>query len=189
MLIALAQGVGLYLCGRLAGTSLPDAQRALLAAAHTVLAFGPTAYYLCERPAAPRRLLGLLALAALLIGALAGYSHWMGGTAKDLLDPDRRLLVSVVLWGLALPLIQLRADDRALTDYPALFQASWRDAILVIDAAIFTGVFWSVLFLGAQLFHVIGLHLFREIIRKPPLPGRPPRCASPTPFNCADAMR
>ncbi|MBB6589992.1 DUF4153 domain-containing protein [Ralstonia solanacearum] len=167
MLIALAQGVGLYLCGRLAGTSLPDAQRALLAAAHTVLVFGPTAYYLCERPAAPRRLLGLLALAALLIGALTGYSHWMGGTtAKDLLDPGRRFLVSAVLWGLALPLIQLRADGRALTDYPALFQASWRDAILVIDAAIFTGVFWSVLFLGAQLFDVIGLHLFREIIQK-----------------------
>lgn len=39
MLIALAQGAGLYLCGRLAGTSLPDAQRALLAAAHTVLVF------------------------------------------------------------------------------------------------------------------------------------------------------
>ncbi len=167
MLIALAQGAGLYLCGRLAGTSLPDAQRALLAAAHTVLVFGPTAYYLCERPAAPRRLLGLLALAALLIGALAGYSHWMGGTtAKDLLDPGRRFLVSAVLWGLALPLIQLRADGRALTDYPALFQASWRDAILAIDAAIFTGVFWAVLFLGAQLFDVIGLHLFREIISK-----------------------
>ncbi|CAH0440641.1 DUF4153 domain-containing protein [Ralstonia pseudosolanacearum] len=167
MLIALAQGAGLYLCGRLADATLPDAQRAMLAGAHALLAFGPTAYYLCERPTAPRRLIGLLVLAALLIGALAGYSHWIGETTpKSLFDLDKTLLVSAALWVLALPLIQLHADGRALTDYPALFQASWRDAILVIDAAIFTGVFWAVLFLGAQLFDVIGLHFFREIIVK-----------------------
>ncbi|CBJ36494.1 conserved membrane protein of unknown function [Ralstonia solanacearum CMR15] len=167
MLIALAQGAGLYLCGRLADATLPDAQRAMLAGTHTLLAFGPTAYYLCERPAAPRRLIGLLVLAALLIGALAGYSHWIGETTpKSLFDPDKTLLVSAALWVLALPLIQLRADGRTPTDYPALFQASWRDAILAIDAAIFTAMFWAVLFLGAQLFDVIGLHLFREIISK-----------------------
>jgi hypothetical protein len=170
MLIALVQGGGLYLCGRLAGQPLPDWQQALLAAAFTLLAFGPTAYYLCQRTAAPRRLLGMLTAAALLIAALAGYSHWMkltGLPPERIFGQDKMQSASIVLWVLALPLIQLRADGRALTDYPALFRASWRDAILVIDAAVFTGVFWAVLFLGAQLFDVIGLPVFRKLIEKP----------------------
>ncbi len=169
MLIALAQGAGLYLCGRLADQPATDLKPALLAAAFTLLAFGPTAYYLCERTATPRRQLGMLAAAALLIAALAGYSHWMGQTglpSKGIPSLGKTQMVSIALWVLALPLIQLRADGHALGNYPALFRASWRDAILVIDAAVFTGVFWAVLFLGAQLFDIIGLRLFREIIQK-----------------------
>lgn len=169
MLIALVQGVGLYLCGRLSSAPMADVQQAVLATAFTFLAFGPTAYYLCDRTTAPRRQVVLLAIAAVLIAALAGYSHWMGqaGTTSDRFTSLGRVqVVSLVLWVLALPLIQLRADGHALTDYPALFRASWRDAILVIDAAVFTGIFWAVLFLGAQLFDIIGLSFFRELVQK-----------------------
>lgn len=169
MLIALVQGVGLYLCGQLSSAPMADTQQAVLATAFTLLAFGPTAYYLCDRTSAPRRQVVLLTIAAVLIAALAGYSQWMGqtGTTSERFTSLGRVqLVSLVLWVLALPLIQLRADGHALTNYPALFRASWRDAILVIDAAVFTGIFWAVLFLGAQLFDVIGLRFFSELIRK-----------------------
>ncbi|WP_316681008.1 DUF4153 domain-containing protein [Ralstonia flaminis] len=148
---------------------MTDAQQAMLASTFTLFAFGPTAYYLCEHSAAPRRQVALLLLAAALIAALAGYSHWMGqagSTSERFNSLGRVQLVSLALWVLALPLIQLHADRRALTDYPALFRTSWRDAILVIDAAVFTGIFWAVLFLGAQLFGVIGLSFFRDLIRK-----------------------
>lgn len=50
--------------------------------------------------------------------------------------------------------------------YPRLFEHAWRNAVVTIQAGALTGLFWTVLSLGAQLFHLIGVEWPKETIEK-----------------------
>ncbi|MBZ0068294.1 MAG: DUF4153 domain-containing protein [Thiobacillus sp.] len=50
--------------------------------------------------------------------------------------------------------------------YPRLFEHAWRNAVVTIQAGALTGLFWAVLSLGAQLFHLIGVEWPKETIEK-----------------------
>jgi hypothetical protein len=49
-------------------------------------------------------------------------------------------------------------------NYPRLFEHAWRNAVITIQAGVLAGLFWTVLSLGAQLFHLIGVEWPKETI-------------------------
>jgi hypothetical protein len=51
-------------------------------------------------------------------------------------------------------------------DYPRLFEHAWRNAVVTIQAGALTGLFWTVLTLGAQLFHLIGVEWPKKTIEE-----------------------
>ncbi len=80
---------------------------------------------------------------------------------------------SMVLWLAALLFIGDNlvvagdADRRLIARYPTLFEASWKHGIQAVLAALFIGVLWAILFLGASLFALIKITLIERTIREP----------------------
>ncbi|MET0988410.1 MAG: hypothetical protein ABW034_23670 [Steroidobacteraceae bacterium] len=73
-----------------------------------------------------------------------------------------------VLWLLTLPFIQARiAHGRWRVPYVALFATAWNNKLVLIEAALFTGLFWLLLFLWQQLFVMLGIRFFRELFSEP----------------------
>ncbi|WP_412973281.1 DUF4153 domain-containing protein [Glaciecola sp. MF2-115] len=48
--------------------------------------------------------------------------------------------------------------------YARLFTQSWRNFVLGAETALFCGIFFAILFLGAKLFSVLGIQLFEELL-------------------------
>ncbi len=68
------------------------------------------------------------------------------------------------IWLHGLPFVQSwLATGRARPEYATLFQLAWRNCLLVVLAAIFTGAFWLLLGLWGQLFKSIGIKLFVDM--------------------------
>ena len=73
-----------------------------------------------------------------------------------------------VLWLLTLPFIQARiAHGRWRVPYVALFANAWNNKLVLIEAALFTGLFWLLLLLWQQLFVMLGIRFFRELFSEP----------------------
>ena len=73
-----------------------------------------------------------------------------------------------VLWLLVLPFLQTRlASGSWRPDYRALFSNAWRNKITLAEAALFTGLFWLILFLWQSLFHMLRIDFFQELFREP----------------------
>ena len=58
------------------------------------------------------------------------------------------------------------AARRWIGPYPAYYEAAWKDGVQLGLAAVFVGVFWAILSLGAALFQLIGVEAFGTIIHK-----------------------
>jgi hypothetical protein len=77
-------------------------------------------------------------------------------------------LVFSVLWLLLLPFAQVRlAAGRWEARYESLFSYAWRNKLVLAEAALFTGLFWLLLFLWQTLFHMLGINFFRELFEEP----------------------
>ncbi len=48
-----------------------------------------------------------------------------------------------------------------------LFTDAWRNKLVLAEAALFTGLFWLLLFLWQTLFHMLGIDYFRELFAEP----------------------
>lgn len=125
-----------------------------------------------SRPALRR----LLLAAGTLIFGLGAYQ---GATVFPLLDASRpQLAPAATFLGLGLlgfMLVPLssgwaRGTPHATLgswNYARLFEHAWRNAVITVQAGALTALFWGVLSLGAQLFHLIGVEWPRETIGKP----------------------
>ncbi|MEE4246005.1 MAG: hypothetical protein V2I33_11365, partial [Kangiellaceae bacterium] len=51
-------------------------------------------------------------------------------------------------------------------NYPLLYRLSWRHAVIFAETALFTGIFFAILFLGAELFDLLGIELFKRFLDK-----------------------
>ncbi|MFN7237543.1 MAG: DUF4153 domain-containing protein [Brevundimonas sp.] len=59
--------------------------------------------------------------------------------------------------------------DRArhlIASFPAYFDAAWMSGVQMVLSLAFAGAFWLLLFLGAELFRVIGLTFLSELMRQ-----------------------
>ena len=102
---------------------------------------------------------------AVLLSLLAVYTGWQGTPFGEF--PIGSLAgVFAVTIGLAcfkaLMYLQQRASRVPLT-YQVLFTNSWRNFLVGVLAALFTGIFWLILLLWGRLFQVIGIGFFSQL--------------------------
>jgi hypothetical protein len=119
------------------------------------------------------RLMLLFALAIALVAcALGAYAGWVteAPTVERFRFPVLVALYGALFgaWFIALPFAQAWARRGTWrVSYADLFEFSWQNALLLLEAALFTGVFWLVLLLWAQLFKVVNITFFVELFAKP----------------------
>ena len=124
-------------------------------------------------PFVGRRLLqGALALGTLFVGAagaLFGAAHRSPTAPGDVGEMvGGFVLPLIVAWVLAMPLLKLRlTSGRWTAPYPLLFDLTWRGALTLAEAALFTGLFWATIGLAAALFNMLGTDAVGEFVTDP----------------------
>jgi hypothetical protein len=174
LLAAVIQGWSLYgLHHSLEFHHWPATNQAWLMALYALVVFVPlTVQMLADyaRKSPMWRLVAILAAAYFYFGWHHGAAVFPGGPelfrGADEYFPFA--LVLIVLWLMALPFAQSRlATGRWAVQYPTLFADAWRNKLTLSEAALFTALFWLLLFLWQMLFHMLGIDYFRELFREP----------------------
>ncbi|MGB1581223.1 MAG: hypothetical protein ACPHER_06920, partial [Nevskiales bacterium] len=175
-IVGLAQGVLLYLLYYGHEEQLWPASWGLaFNLALFLCLFMPWVFYWSQDFASKRTMLGLCIGIA---GIITGIVSWQvitafpgdGGQYLRLVGPASFIGLFLVcfMW---VPLVTARAQAGPATlkywDYAKLFEISWRNALVSAQAGLLTGLFWAVLLLGAQLFHMIGIDAPRDLLREP----------------------
>lgn len=108
--------------------------------------------------------------APILLVALIGTAAYAGYTVEPSLRGNLTpavfsyIVTAFIGWYVLLPFVQASLKiGRWRPDYPTLFEFAWNNGITLLIAAIFTGIFWSLLGLWAGLFNVIGISWFAAI--------------------------
>jgi hypothetical protein len=151
----------------------PATDQAWLIALYALAVFIPVSVQLLAehaRGAALWRLIAVLAVAYFYFGW-----HHGAAVATAPLDQFGRsdeyfslALLLTVLWLLLLPFAQGRlAKGHWTVEYNVLFANAWRNKLVLAEAALFTGLFWLLLFLWQTLFHMLGIDYFRELFQEP----------------------
>src|ERR1700685_2984309 len=174
LLAAVIQGWMLYgLHHAIKGHHWPATDQAWLIALYALAVFIPLTVQLLAdqaRAAAFWRLLAILAIAFFYFGWHHGAS--VSSTGADPVAGGQQYfslaLLLTVLWLLALPFAQSRlATGRWTVQYSSLFANAWRNKLVLAEAALFTALFWLLLFLWQMLFHMLGIDYFRELFEEP----------------------
>jgi Domain of unknown function (DUF4153) len=174
LLAAVIQGWALYgLHHAIQNHHWPATDSAWLVALYALALFIPLTVQLLARYARAAvlwRFIAMLAIAYFYFGWHFG-AHVLGGQAvysADFAWPLPLALLSGVLWLLVLPFAQSRlTTGRWASDYRALFTHAWHNKLMLAEAALFTGLFWLLLFLWQMLFHLLKLDFFRDLFREP----------------------
>jgi hypothetical protein len=113
-------------------------------------------------------LIGALAAFYLLVGW--HYGAWVLDEAR-LKSPERWFEPAVIVaiqWLLIMPFVQARLiEGRWRSRYELLFSSAWSNKLVLAEAAAFTGLFWLLLLLWAQLFRMLGIRFFEELFGEP----------------------
>lgn len=59
------------------------------------------------------------------------------------------------------------ADRRFIATYPRHFDVAWKHGLQLVLAVCFVGIFWGLLWLGAELFRLIKIEFLGELLPKP----------------------
>lgn len=100
----------------------------------------------------------------LLFAALGAATAWSAGMDAGL---GVRFQDTLVAWVLGFVLLGLFCGfdvEARGWRYERLFYYAWRNGILLVTAAVMTGIFWGVLWAGAGLMSLIGVTFVRELI-------------------------
>lgn len=122
-----------------------------------------------EKPALWKSVTGL----ATFLG-VAGYLAFRDFPAPfkpwDLDDVEAMGFIAPLLlgWLLFLSLLRARLESgRWRSPYPTLFRSASGSLLTLAEAAIFTGLFWILLFLWAALFEILGNSFFKDVFGDP----------------------
>ncbi|MEO9384365.1 DUF4153 domain-containing protein [Chromobacterium phragmitis] len=119
----------------------------------------------------PSRLAAWLAALAAVVAAVGAHDRWRAGL-ENIARPDLMPGASAVLGGglllfIAWPLILAGEGERRWrAAYPAYFDAAWKLGLQLALSSLFLGVFWLILFLGAELFSLVGINGLRQLIEQ-----------------------
>lgn len=109
--------------------------------------------------------------AAAIIAGISYYSVWRLG---DLGTSDAFRALNYAATFVALPALLFIAqslitasdtDGRVIATYPTYFDTAWKLGIQTVFASAFVVAFWIVLWMGAELFHLIGIDVLRDLTR------------------------
>jgi hypothetical protein len=174
LLAAVIQGWALYgLHHAVKEHHWPATDQAWLIALYALAVFIPVTLQLLaeyRRAAALWWFVASLGAAYFYFGWHQGASVSFGGADqfRDTGDHFSLALLLTVLWLLALPFAQSRlATGRWTIEYHPLFAHAWRNKLALAEAALFTGLFWLLLFLWQMLFHMLKIDYFRELFQEP----------------------
>jgi len=175
LLAAVVQGWALYgLHHALAQHHWPATDPQWLSALYALAVFIPVTVELLADYA---RQVALWVMVVVL-GAAFGYFGWYHGavffsTAAVAAKQGWGAYLSLgflllLLWLLALPFAQSRlATGGWALRYQSLSTNAWRNKLMLAEAALFTGLFWLLLFLWQALFHLLGIDYFRDLFEEP----------------------
>jgi hypothetical protein len=170
LLAAVVQGWALYgLHLALKGHHWPATDQRWLSALYALAVFIPVTLELLADYAR----LAALWVMAVLLGAAYFYFGWHHGavfstTAAGGAEYFSLGFLLILLWLLALPFAQGRlATGGWVIRYESLFTNAWRNKLMLAEAALFTGLFWLLLFLWQALFHLLGIDYFRDLFQEP----------------------
>jgi hypothetical protein len=174
LLAAVVQGWSLYaLHHAITHHHWPATDQAWLIALYSLALFVPLSAQLLAAHAEERIL--WLFVAALSVAYF--YFGWHFGAHISTDVPDHvyearwaypLTLLFGVLWLLALPFVQCRlTTGHWAGDYRALFTHAWHNKLMLAEAALFTGLFWFLLFLWQMLFHLLSIDFFRDLFEEP----------------------
>ena len=174
--VGIAQGAALCLLAYAASMNAwPATNPYAFAPLMTVVVFVPLVVVL-GLAELPLRTLAIWATAAAVVCAgLAAYdifrdpssgSNWPDWSYGPRRDPD--VVVWLALAGglfVANALVTAGASDRRyIASYPTYFEVSWRQGVQIALASLFAGAFWFVLWLGGELFRLIGIKFLANLV-------------------------
>jgi hypothetical protein len=81
----------------------------------------------------------------------------------------------VPIWGFSLLVVFIvheflqgaRDDNKVIARFATYFDNAWRHGFQAVLALIFLGAFWVIIWLGVEMFNLIGIEAFSELIRTP----------------------
>lgn len=163
--IGLAQGIGLF-CLYRGKVAVPPV---LFGAAWLVLLLAPIAALGAVGRLGRTAMAAWLAGGVAILAALGGYERWIWAEQRPTPDvfagPAVTIFAAGALFIAHHLLTAAAAEGRWRAAYDRYFDEGWMDAVRLALTAAFVGALWLLLFLGAQLFKLIGVEAVRELIR------------------------
>jgi hypothetical protein len=169
LVLAAAQGLALFLLHQAAETGVwPATQLAVLVSLYLLVVLLPlTAQLLARFLSEPRLWLTLSAMGVMLV--LFGWHFAVNVVPEQSLRAVAEhafpsAFVLLVLWLVVIAFLRAQLESHTnAPSYRALFAAAWRNKLTLLEAAIFTGVFWLLLWLWGALFRTLDIDLFAEV--------------------------
>lgn len=166
----LAQGLllyGLYQADK--SKVWPATQRELYGALLMVVLFTPFVVLAGVSALRGRTMILWKALVVLVVGALAAYGVWSGAPGArgvDGLGPHNFFAFAALLF-IGHHLVQpADMERRRIARFGTYFDVTWKHGVQLALSLLFTGAFWLLLFLAAQLFKLIGVGAIESLIRE-----------------------
>jgi hypothetical protein len=171
LIAAIVQGWGLYALHLSIDKSVwPSTEPGLLAALYAVGVLVPlTVQMLAQyvnRPLTWAIVAGLVAFYFLV-----GWHHGARVLEELGQPPEGWLALACIVsiqWLLVMPFLQARLiAGQWRNRYELLFSSAWNNKLVLAEAVAFTGLFWLLLILWAQLFDMIGIRFFMDLFQEP----------------------
>ena len=174
LLLAGLQAVVLWLCHHaLEKDPWPEIDRSVFGTIYLVFVFVPlTLLLLWTHRTRVTLWVSAGAIGLFLVGA--GWRAFSGGSPGIGTGPieDDRVLNFLAAWlpawVILLPFLRACLESgRWNAPYPVLFRSAWRTCLTLLEALLFTGVFWLLILLCGMLFQTLGIESVRTVINDP----------------------
>jgi hypothetical protein len=169
--IAVVQGMVLHALHRLAESGPGGwSELQFLLPAYAVTVGVPLTWHLLSSQLPGRVLARRVAVLGLALVATGAYVGWVNGAVGDLRPAIGGSVLlfgwlTLLAWFVALPFLRLGIRGSfAKAGYVGLFDEAWRLAITLAFAALFVGLFWSLLSLFVALFKSLGISWPQDVI-------------------------
>jgi hypothetical protein len=170
--VGLLQGIALYLLQQaFDAKSWPVNDGLVFAPLLAAAVFVPIIIVMGLGNMRPRTLIAWAGTATALCAGLATYNIYRDQTAiaYGAIAPTAPLwfsLAAILFIGHAL-VASGDADRKLLAAYPVYFDVSWKLGVQLALTACFTGIFWAMLWLGAELFRLIKIEFLAYLRAHP----------------------